>query len=78
MVQTQELLLLDKLAEWVTAIAPDFLNVGADSKGNGLTEPTFAKILEFVEALRVRGIEVRKKHNMERLEKKHNEAVQAG
>jgi DNA repair photolyase len=59
---------VDKLAEWMGRISPDFLNIGADSKGHGLPEPTVEKVLEFVAVLKDRhGIEVRKKRNLERL-----------
>jgi DNA repair photolyase len=60
---------VDILSRWITSIRPDFLNIGADSMGHGLIEPTFEKIIQLVERLRKNGVEVRKKHNLERLEK---------
>jgi len=55
------------LAGWIAEIRPDFLNLGADSKGNGLPEPMVEKILTLTEVLRRSGIELREKHNLERL-----------
>ena len=46
---------------------PDFVNIGADSKRHNLPEPSGEKILKFVEVLRVHGITIRKKVNIERL-----------
>lgn len=61
---------VDILAKWVLDINPKFLNIGADSKDHNLAEPTIEKILELVEKIRVGGIEVREKHNMQRLRDK--------
>jgi DNA repair photolyase len=55
------------LAEMIAQIHPDFLNIGADSKGRGLPEPDKTSITAFLEALRARHIEVRQKHNLNRL-----------
>jgi hypothetical protein len=43
------------------------VNVGADSKGHGLPEPSFKKVMQLVERLTAAGIEVRNKRNLERL-----------
>lgn len=48
---------------------PSFVNIGADSKGHGLTEPTFPEIMELYQEPIDHNIEVRKKINLERLEK---------
>ena len=61
---------VDILASWINCIRPDFLNLGADSKGNNLPEPTVEKIHELVDALADYGIELREKHNLQRLMKK--------
>jgi DNA repair photolyase len=58
---------VDELADWMIKLKPDFLNIGADSKGHGLVEPTKEKILALVEKLRKNGIEVREKHNLGRI-----------
>ena len=58
---------LDEFADWMRDLRPDFLNIGADSKGHGLAEPTQLEVLTFIERLRNLGIEVRQKENLERL-----------
>lgn len=55
------------LAALVEEARPGFVNLGADSKHHGLTEPSRGKVLELIEELRDRGIEVRQKTNLERL-----------
>ena len=55
------------LAGWIADINPEFLNLGADSKGHGLTEPTVEKVHALVDKLKEYGIELREKHNLERL-----------
>jgi protein gp37 len=58
-----------ELARGIAEIEPHFLNIGADSKGRGLPEPSKATIEAFLTALRERGIEIREKHNLARLMK---------
>jgi len=58
---------VDDLAAWIGFIKPEFLNLGADSKGHGLTEPTVEKVHALVDKLKEYGIELREKHNLERL-----------
>lgn len=54
--------------EYMIAIAhPSFVNIGADSKGHGLNEPSYANIMELYSRICKLGIEVRKKINLERL-----------
>jgi protein gp37 len=60
---------VDILANWIANINPEFLNLGADSKGHGLPEPTVDKIMQFTEKLKEYGIELREKHNLKRLMK---------
>lgn len=60
---------VDILAEWIARINPEFLNLGADSKGHGLPEPSVEKIMQLVEKLHGYGIELREKHNLNRLKK---------
>ena len=57
----QDLLALILLAK------PDFVNIGADSKGHGLPEPSVAKVLGLVQAMGRAGIMIRKKNNLGRL-----------
>lgn len=58
------------LSEWIIDIHPSFVNIGADSKGGGLKEPDAESILYLIERIRKAGIEIRQKHNLERLLKR--------
>jgi DNA repair photolyase len=58
---------VDILAAWIDKIRPEFLNLGADSKGHNLPEPSIEKIIAFTEKLKEYGIELREKHNLQRL-----------
>ena len=58
---------VNTLAGWIDDIRPEFLNLGADSKGHNLPEPTVTKILALVDKLKEYGIELREKHNLKRL-----------
>jgi DNA repair photolyase len=46
---------------------PDFVNIGADSKGTGLQEPSKEKVFALIEGIKRLGIEIRTKRNLERL-----------
>ena len=56
-------------AELIIYALPSFVNIGADSKGHGLIEPSYDKIMELYNLLIDAGIEVRKKLNLDRLAK---------
>lgn len=58
---------LDIFAAWFTHVRPDFVNIGADSKGHGLPEPSAGKIRLLIKKLTEAGIEIREKHNLGRL-----------
>lgn len=58
---------VDILSKWIIDANPSFINIGADSKGCGLPEPSKDKILAFVKALQDGGINIRKKSNLGRL-----------
>jgi len=60
---------LGKLAHELIRIRPEFVNIGADSKGIGLPEPSYEEIVKLAQDLQSNGIEVRKKLNLERLMK---------
>jgi hypothetical protein len=53
----------------ISACKPGFVNIGADSKGAGLPEPTSGEITALVAELRARGITVNLKSNLQRLMK---------
>ena len=57
----------DILAKWLDEIRPEFINIGADSKGHGLPEPSEDAVRALLARLQVLKIEVRNKHNLERL-----------
>jgi hypothetical protein len=61
---------VDIMMFWIKRIMPDFVNLGADSKRNRLPEPTANKIMELISALNTAGIELREKHNLQRLKQK--------
>ncbi len=52
---------------WIIEIDPEFVNIGADSKGHGLPEPSWEKVDKLICYLQDAGIEIREKHNLERL-----------
>ncbi|MCL4417500.1 MAG: hypothetical protein M1365_12550 [Actinobacteria bacterium] len=58
---------VDVLSEWIIDIKPEFINIGADSKGCKLPEPTPGKILKFIDILKENGINIKKKTNLERI-----------
>jgi len=60
---------VDILWNWIANISPEFVNIGADSKGHGLPEPPWAKVESLIAFLQTYGIEVREKRNLERLKK---------
>lgn len=55
------------LADMIVSVRPDFVNIGADSKGIGLPEPPKDKILELIDILKLEKVIIRKKVNLERL-----------
>jgi len=60
---------LDEFANMLIWARPSFVNIGADSKGHGLEEPSYSDIMKLYDRLCDKGIEVRKKINLARLEK---------
>ena len=58
---------VDHLCAIICDIKPAFVNIGADSKGCNLPEPSPAKIKELVRNLQTAGIVIRKKSNLSRL-----------
>jgi DNA repair photolyase len=58
---------IEPFADLIALADPDWLNIGADSKGHNLPEPTREKVLEFVEALQRRGVQIHHKENLDRL-----------
>jgi DNA repair photolyase len=58
---------LDILMGWIEEIQPEFVNIGADSKGCRLPEPSGQKIWMFIKELMKAGIQIKKKNNLGRL-----------
>lgn len=59
---------LDTYVQWIQAIAPEFVSIGADSGKNNLAEPSAAKLKELIRRLE-KFTEVRQKKNLSRLMK---------
>lgn len=57
---------LDVLVKWLRDIKPDFVNVGADSKGCNLPEPSPEKVKKLISELQ-KFTEVRNKSNLNRI-----------
>lgn len=57
----------DILGRWIRDISPEFVNIGADSKGHNLPEPGPGKVRRLIELIGEAGIEIREKHNLNRL-----------
>jgi hypothetical protein len=58
---------VDILVEWLRQVNPTFVNIGSDSKGHNLPEPTADKVSALITALGEARIEIRQKHNLKRL-----------
>ena len=57
----------DEFADMIEKAAPNFVNIGADSKGHGLVEPSMQKVNDLITRLQHGGIEIRQKKNLDRL-----------
>lgn len=60
---------LDDLVRLIEKAWPTWVNIGADSKHNGLKEPSREQVQDLIGALNLIGVEVREKSNLERLRK---------
>ena len=58
---------LNEFTDMIVWANPKFVNIGADSKGHGLIEPSYDKIMALYNNLCEKHIEVRKKINLDRL-----------
>lgn len=59
----------DILISWIKAIKPEFVSIGADSKGHGLPEPTWDKITDFICEI-AKFTNIYEKDNLGRLKRK--------
>jgi len=58
---------IDVLSVWIVDAHPDFVNIGADSKGCHLPEPSKEKILELIKILTENKIVIKQKSNLQRI-----------
>jgi hypothetical protein len=58
---------IEKFLAMICEIKPPFVNIGADSKRHHLREPSKGKLMALIGQLTGAGIEIREKHNLERL-----------
>lgn len=58
---------VDAMLNFMVHIKPTFINIGADSKGNGLVEPSADKLRAFIAGVQALGIEIREKKNLGRI-----------
>ncbi len=61
---------VETLSEWIYEINPEFVNIGADSKGHKLPEPSFNNVQALIDNIKSFGIEIREKSNLDRLRHK--------
>jgi hypothetical protein len=57
---------IDSLVASIRVIDPDFVTIGADSKGHGLVEPPWEKVELLISELS-KFVEIRQKKNLDRL-----------
>lgn len=60
---------LDDMLKLIRYCHPQWVNIGADSKGHELPEPSADKVLSLIDGLRNAGIEVKTKPNLNRIVK---------
>ena len=60
---------LEILTSWIKRREPEFVNIGADSKGHKLPEPSPEKVRDLIDSLK-KFTEVKVKDNLKRLLKK--------
>lgn len=59
---------LEPFVSWIEGVEPEFVNIGADSKGHNLPEPSWDKVQELIRELK-KFTEVKIKDNLNRLKK---------
>lgn len=60
---------LARMLQYLKTAQPDFINIGADSKGTGLPEPSWEEVQALIAGIKAMGIEVREKTNLDRLKR---------
>jgi len=61
-----------ELAQWCKSIDPEFVNIGADSKGSGLPEPSAEMVRLLISSLQHFKVPIRAKSNLDRILKKED------
>jgi DNA repair photolyase len=56
-----------RFAQEIASCRPEFVNIGADSKGHGLPEPSSDQLCAFIKELHCLNVPIRQKTNLERL-----------
>ncbi len=56
-----------ELGDWIREIEPNFVSIGADSKGHHLPEPSKDKIEQLITLITDSGIEIKRKDNLKRV-----------
>ena len=71
MVTIEPVLIFDPMELWnlICMCNPEWVNIGADSQGHNLPEPSGKKIQALIDNLKSEGIEVKLKSNLKRLMK---------
>jgi len=60
---------LEIMTSWLKCLKPDFVNIGADSQGHKLQEPSWSKVEKLIKNIQNANIEIREKSNLERLKR---------
>lgn len=58
---------LPEMIDLIALAMPEWVNIGADSKGCALDEPSADKVLALIDGITALGIEIKQKTNLERL-----------
>lgn len=58
---------VEVMVEWLQEIKPEFINIGADSKGCNLPEPSPDEVRALIDGIQKAGLTIRKKSNLGRL-----------
>ena len=58
---------LEEMLPLIEEACPDWVNIGADSKGAGLPEPSRAQVAALIQAINDKGFKIRNKTNLDRI-----------
>lgn len=63
---------VDIFSMWINIINPEFISIGADSKGHNLSEPSSIKVKQLIKSIN-QNIEVKLKNNLNRIIKEEHQ-----